>query len=630
MPAFCAKSWSRRRSSTGRPPLAAEGGFALIEVIVSAMLVGLIVVGTLTGFSVVDRVSADERFHNQAATLAGESQEQLRSDPASTLQTLEAGHSYPQAIGGTTYTITQRTELQPASGSNAACSVTENKRQSGNAFRITSTVTWPQQQKAKRVPVVASSIVTPPTGSALEVDAGNDPTVTAGVSGITATVKYTPVGSVSAVTLEHTTGTEGCVVFGGIPSTAATVEIGELSGYFTRAGVNKYPTKAVTIAPNYTTHYPILYNRGGAIKAEFTYKGEPKLTHANNEATGNIEETVTADTFVAFNALMEAAPDYEVGSTRYAAPTTVYNPLPSSSSAAYEAAATSPSNLFPFASSEAPWSAYAGDCVQNNPKEVTAGVVKPSENIFVAPGGTTSAPKVPTSLVTLNLYKGTEAEVNAIAASKRWENLEITTARPVTITNPKCAGTTPNNESAVGVKHKQETTTGKPNGGHLLHPFLPFGTELELCVYVSPNSYTRKYKDTEAKGPVLPIYIKQKSTQEKTALRIKEEKTEQETQETRERTEATNKNNAETLEETELKQWEKERREGKISETTLNNRKTTQKNNRITRENTEKTNRKTAETAETATETARHNKEAAEATEATKSEVTVETSAECP
>lgn len=550
------------------------------------MLVGLIVVGTLTGFSVVDRVSADERFHNQAATLAAESQEQLRSDPASTLQTLESGHSYTQAIGGTTYTIAQRTELQPASGSNAACSVTENKRQSGNAFRITSTVTWPQQQKSKRVPVVASSIVTPPTGSALEVDAGNAPTVTSGVSGITATAKYTPVGSVSVVTLQHTTGTGGCVVFGGIPSTAATVEIGELPGYFTRAGVSKYPTKEVTIAPNYTTHDPILYNSGGAIKAEFTYQGLAEYSHSKNNATGTIKEAVTGDTFVAFNALMEAAPDYEVGSTRYAAATTVYNPLPSSSAASYEAAATSPSNLFPFAASEAPWSAYAGDCIENNPKEVTAGAVKPTENIFVTPGGTTSAPKVPTSLVTINLYTGTEAEVTAKVAGERWKLLE-TTSRPVTITNLKCAGTTPNNET-VSVTHKQETTSGTAelNAGHLAHPFLPFGKELELCVYRSPNAYTRKYEDKATIGPVLPIYLGQKSTQEKTAAT----------------------NAAVAKENTEKSEWVKKRFKNEITFTQLTNKETVQ--------TTERNARKTQETNE--------------ATEATNSKVIVETSAGCP
>ncbi len=557
------------------PAIASDAGFLLIEVIISALLVGMIVIATLTGFDVVNRTSTDQRQRNQAAALAAESQEQLRSDPASTLQILQTSpHAYTQKIGGATYTIAQKTELQPASGSNATCSVTETKRQSGNAFRITSTVTWPQQLKSSRPSVVASSLITPPTGSDLEVDTNNAPTVTAGISGITAIVQYTPASGGGQVSLQQTTGSEGCVVFAGIPSTVALVEISERSGYVTRNGAPKYPTKEVTLAPNYTTHYPVLYNRGGAIKAEFAYNTKTTYTHPNNEGTGEVAEPITGDTFVAFNALMEAAPDFEVGSTRYATPTTVYNPLPGT----FEATGTTPTNLFPFAEGETSWSVYAGDCAENNPKEVTGGVVKLPEKVYVTPGGTAVA-QIPTSYVTLNLYKGTESEVNALGTSK-WKSLETATARAVTVTNLGCAGTVPNNESAISVKHTQQTTTGSLNGGHLARPFQPFGLEQEMCVYVSPNAYIRQYEDKATKGPVIPVYIGQKSAQEQAALRTKEE--------------------------SEKRQWEKEYFvEHKITTTTYNNKVNGQTSARTTRESQE-------------------------TTEATNSKVTVETRAECP
>ena len=59
-----ARTW-RTRCTAG-----AQEGFLLIEVIISTLLVALIVVATLTGFDVVNRVSADERMHNEAAALA--------------------------------------------------------------------------------------------------------------------------------------------------------------------------------------------------------------------------------------------------------------------------------------------------------------------------------------------------------------------------------------------------------------------------------------------------------------------------------------------------------------------------------------------------------------------------------
>src|SRR5277367_4438994 len=53
-----------------RGSLAPEAGDTLIEVLVSALLVGLIVVATLTGFNETTKVSQDERAHDQASVLA--------------------------------------------------------------------------------------------------------------------------------------------------------------------------------------------------------------------------------------------------------------------------------------------------------------------------------------------------------------------------------------------------------------------------------------------------------------------------------------------------------------------------------------------------------------------------------
>jgi Tfp pilus assembly protein PilV len=508
--------------------LGSERGDTLIEVVISALVVGLIVVGTLTGFSDVDRATAQQRAHDEAAVLADQSQEQLRSDPASVLETIappSAGHSYTQTVSGTIYTITQKAELQPQTGSGASCSVSETKRQSGNAFAITSTVTWLTQKATKRSAVTASSIVTPPTGSALEVDADNAPVVTSGVAGVTAHVTYTPAESSSTTSVEQTTGSEGCVVFGGIPATSALVEIKETAGYVTVSGARKYPTKEVTIAPNYTSHYEVLYNRGGAIKAEFVYEKQSKYKHANNEGVANaVEEEVKGDTFVALNTKMKLAPEFEVGSTRYGAGSgELYEPLSGvySPTPTYEHTAESKFNLFPFTESEnGYWGVYAGDCTENNPETITAGAVKLPEKIIVTSGVATPA-QVPMSYVKLNLYKESEKVVNE-HSSEKWKYLETTGSGgkgwPVTITNTKCAGKTPDNETTVKDKHTQETTINSAspgNGGHLTYPFQPFGKEFELCVAANGETFTTaKYENKEAKGAELSIYLGQLPTTE--------------------------------------------------------------------------------------------------------------------
>ncbi len=622
----------RSRTGPGRPtpagPLSrasSEEGFLLIEVLISAVLVALIVVATFTGFDVVNRTSADQRQRNEAAVLAAQSQEQLRSDPASTLQLIGA-HEYTQVVAGTTYKITQGAELQPGSGSSANCSVTETKRQSGNAYRITSKVTWSAQEKVGRPAVVASGLTTPPTGSGLEVDFDNATTVTAGVPGLTAIVKYTPVGSGSVVTLEQTAGSEGCVVFGAIPATSATVEVKEASGYVTISGAPKFPTKEVKIAPNYTTHYAVVYNRGGSITAKFAYKNTTeKYKHLSNDGKSEVEEQPVGDTFVAFNSLMAAKPDFEIGSTRYAAATETYNPLPGT----FEASATSPSNLFPFTEGEkGKWNAYAGDCVANEPETVTAKAVK-QPTTLVTPGG---APEVvvPTAYDTLNLYNATRKAVTE-AGAKAWEKLEVTTPRSATITNSTCAASVaPNNESAINIKHVQETSTGAVNGGHLKDPFQPFGTEFQLCVYVSPRAYIRKFANTKESGEVLPIYLSQKSSQEKLEAKAAAEAAE-----------ATAKKKAEETEATERATWKAEEKAGKKTKVQREALEKTQKENREKRETKETTERKTAETTEKTTREAkeateantkktRETNETAENKEDEEGKVTVETRGSCP
>ena len=72
------------------------------------MLVALIVVATFNGLDVATRLSADQRRHDQAALLAAQSQEQLRSEPASALDALVARRTSYTKVVGTTSTRSPR------------------------------------------------------------------------------------------------------------------------------------------------------------------------------------------------------------------------------------------------------------------------------------------------------------------------------------------------------------------------------------------------------------------------------------------------------------------------------------------------------------------------------------------
>jgi Tfp pilus assembly protein PilV len=481
-----------------------EDGFLLVEVLISAMLVALIVVATFNGLDVATRLSADQRRHDEAAILVAQSQEQLRSEPASALDGLVGSpHTYTKTVGGTTFKITQEAKTVASGGKTTGCNVTETSAQTGSNFQITSSATWRQQEAAKRNPVKASDIVTPPTGSAIEVDVTNG--LSQGVAGVTAKATFIPVESGSYNTVEGTTGSAGCVVLTGIQATKATIEIVEKTGYVTPTGALKVPPKELTIAPNITTHYQVQYAEAGRIEAHFTYKGE--TTFEGKE--------VVSDTFVAANnGGFGIKPEYEPGSTAFKYEATgeeqflpltakaLASALPSQKPYLYGPASWTAAgskypvgDLFPFKSK---WLTYAGDCLANDTgseAEAEAGPVK---------SGETATVNVPVSYTKLSIWKGSQAK-HEEPTSKSYG--------PVKITNTECESApnalTPPNATGIAFTHEQKETLPE---GRLEVPFQPFGNNFKLCVVDSENgqTYTVPFSNTTAAGSTPNIYLNQR------------------------------------------------------------------------------------------------------------------------
>jgi type II secretory pathway pseudopilin PulG len=480
----------RRRRAAMRPllrpnaaALRAEQGFTLIEVMASAMMVGFIAIATFSGFSTIDHTTADQRSHNQAAVLAAQSQEQLRSDSAATLDQLQTSpHSYTQSVNNQTYTITQSDRWVNDNNQTTGCSATSkesNTNQNGSYLRITSAVTWPQLLAANRPAVNQSSIITPPDGSGLEVDVTNGGTPLQAVGGATAIANSTQL----------TTNESGCVIFGAIPATTVEVEVKKL-GDVMENGAYRKVTPELQITPNVTTHYPVTLAPGGAITATFTHEGKTVYN----------SKTVTGDTFVVGNNNMNELPDYEVGTAAefewektgekagaYRALTGTYATTASTfvNSSYYPTG-----GLFPFGSA---WRAYAGDCPGNEPAKFNAEgasvQVRPGENVSV---------NVPTSYVNLEAYHGTKTTKEALES----------TARPVKITNLSCQSSpTPNNsKGTLAIEHAQNTTTA----GALTSPFQPYG-KFKLCLYDSATgrSYTTEYTNEGSATTQVKLYLKE-------------------------------------------------------------------------------------------------------------------------
>ncbi len=555
MPTLIRKARSSCRSIIGRLPgdrpdagarvqLGSQEGFLLIEVIISAMLVAIIVIGTFNGFDVLTRSSAEQRRHDEAALLAAESQQKMRSESASTLLGFTNGeNSYSATVAGTIFTIVQKASFGNGSAE-TGCSASESSKGQGAYILISSTVTWTHMTGK---PVSESSLITPPTGSALEVEVSNGggtPT-----SGVPVVLKYTPAGTSGTSTLEGTTGTAGCVLFAGIPATSATVEIKETDGIVNRFGTLSWPKQTLTLAPNVLTKDPVTLAPGGAITAAFDYNGATAYKHENNSGSGEVAEAVTGDTFVASNVEMKETPDFEIGNAIKPTPYAKENfeVLPGT----FAATATSPTeavkfphgDLFPFPAPKA-WTIYAGDCTANNPLEVNTALKLEGASALKEPATTvvnqaaTVEVSVPTAYVLLNVYTKSQIEIAQLKAKGEavWPYLETSKAWPVKITNKKCAGVTPNNAIAVNPAHMQNTTIGGEWGGHLSAPFQPFG-EFELCLATGSKRFkVSPYENqSETAAVTRNVYLSEKTHAEKEAARAAEEKTKLESREASEK-----------------------------------------------------------------------------------------------
>lgn len=483
-----APSHAPREPKRAAPKRAAQDGFALIEVLVTSLIVGLIVVGTFTGFGVAGDKTADQRRRSQATELAAESQEQLRSDSASALEGLEnTPHSYTETLNGTTYTITESTKYINDATQGTTCtspSSSEASKTSSSYLQIESLVKWTARETSPEVE--QTSIVTPPTGSSIELEALNGASPEEGVSGVASAVEYTGVESTAPTTVEGTTGSLGCVVFGAIPATSATFTLKPPLGYVTPAGVFTFSPEPLTLAPNITTHKSFLLGDGGTIKGEFTY----------NNATTYEGKAVQGETFVAFNTKMGVAPEFTLASpnpTYEASGEQKYTPASSGPASSVETPHHSPGyptgDLFPWPSRD--YVVYAGDCTANN---VTTGDYVEA---LVKPGAVTTV-QVPLSRVVLNVYSGTSTS-SALTTEKL----------PVQITDTGCSSVTPNNATKGLYVHTQ-TLSGS---GHLENQFQPYGS-YSLCVYsaVKKANYTVSYKNETMAGSTRNILLGEAKT----------------------------------------------------------------------------------------------------------------------
>jgi Tfp pilus assembly protein PilV len=327
-----------------------QSGIALIEALVSAVLLTIVAAGTFSYFSASTRATAQERHRAQANNLAEADLERLRSMPVTCPKTAPTcTYSVANIVGSpqsqtvtqdaTPYTVVSRAQYQNDPSISTDCSAGAGSR---DYVAISSTVTWPDI--GSRPPVTASSIVTPPSGSFVPntgslrinvVDSRGNP-----ISGATIT------GSAISPTqgsFSGTTNSAGCVLWKNVPSGNFSVTLGgAVSSMVDKDGNSPnqpQPTQIGVVDQNSTT-VDLLYDTPGSI-SNITFK---------TRNYSNALVASSADGVIVNNSNMNLGKPFTLGSRA--------------------ASISTNQTLFPFTSTY--W-IYGGRCALSNPDPTGGG-----------------------------------------------------------------------------------------------------------------------------------------------------------------------------------------------------------------------------------------------------------------
>jgi Tfp pilus assembly protein PilX len=330
-----------RATLPARRRLASQAGDTLIEVIVSALLVALIVVGTFSGLDSTNKATALQRSRSQADALAEQNEEQLRSAPIKKLYELEA---HPEtttvAQGNTKYTVETRVTYIEDKSATASCNSSSSSK--ADYLQTTSKVTWPSIGAGKAVE--ESGVISPPAGSTLIVQVTESGTALQGAT-VTATG---PAPETTVHTLE--TSASGCAIFALLPGeygiNASSSGYVDPNGY-ANTDEDSSVTQKVYIAAETTAKEGYYLGRASKLAVSFTGGTSPE-----------------GDTFVVFNTGQSSIRQFGTAES--------YGPTVSS-----------PTTIYPFKSKD---TVYAGSCEADLP---TKNGIASNPEVEVLPGTTT-------------------------------------------------------------------------------------------------------------------------------------------------------------------------------------------------------------------------------------------------
>jgi Tfp pilus assembly protein PilV len=399
-----------------------EEGFALLEVVVSAIVILIVAGGVFTAMGAATRSTAEERHRSVAHGLAQGDIARMRSLRISDLANLNETNTTTQ--DGTVFTIVSRGQFVTDATGTASC---QDGVASADYIQISSTVSWPSM--GSRPPVANTSIVSPPNGS-ISPDSGGlaisvEDSQNVGIPGI-------GLNGTGPDTFSGVTDEEGCAVWGNLPEGNYTLNFtGIASGLVDRDG-NPPGPQTVSVVGESTNTVVFQYDDPGSIAVNFT-----------TSRYGAGPAPSSADSVVFFNTGMTAAQVFGTAGT--------------------PATSITADTVFPFSSDVA---VYAGLCEGNNPNPADDDpppVPEALGSVLLPPGGSASAA---VQLPALNLTVRTGSSSGSPGSP--------VVGATVRVSDLRCP-----DEPTLGFKR----TLGPTNSsGRLDDPGLPYGV-YRVCAY---------------------------------------------------------------------------------------------------------------------------------------------------
>jgi type II secretory pathway pseudopilin PulG len=326
--------------SRGRLNPRQQAGFALIEVVVSALIIAVTTGGVVKLLNSTGRAGAEERHKAQAYAIAQEDQSRMRAMRIPIL--LNAVKTPRQVtVGGTVYTVTSSASFINDVSENLGCGVGKS---SDDFVKIASQVTWPTQDTGNTTKI--QSIINPPGGSL-------DPSLGTLVFNAT-NAQGTPISAVGLTgtgsgTFTGSTDSTGCARFTDLPAGNYTLTTSLAGGYIDEDG-NPPGARTITVVGAGSNTITILYDKAGTLEAKFDVR-----TSASSTAVA----ATKAEGIVVVNNGMLAQ-------QRLFSSTSLQTSF-------------KPTGLFPFKS---PYAVYAGACMKEIPEEAdvfSSALIEPSK-----------------------------------------------------------------------------------------------------------------------------------------------------------------------------------------------------------------------------------------------------------